>query len=73
MDLIHLSNEDIYRTKVDEKIRALETSYKRENKLKKEVEVIDTKLETSQKEKLWGSAISLLLLTSLISAVLFFK
>lgn len=81
LDYIEDTNEEIFRQKISEKIYALESSDKqlkvanrRETTLIKQVKVIDNRLEIAEKQKIWGGAFLLLLLTvALLSALFVFK
>jgi tetratricopeptide (TPR) repeat protein len=66
LELISEVNEDIYRTKINEKIHALETSNTREDQLKE-------KIRSSEKQNLWGAIVSLLALIGFISTIFYFK
>ena len=59
-------NEEIFNKKLNEEIQALKTSYKRETTL-------NNKLETSRKEKLWGTIILLFIILALLSILYLFK
>ena len=60
------TNEQIFNKKLDEEIQELKTSYKRET-------LLNNKLETSRKEKLWGTIILLFIIMALLSILYLFK
>lgn len=73
-------NEAIFKQKISEKIRALETSSKqlefantRETTLKKQVKIIDNRLALAEKQKIWGAFLVVLLTFSLLAALFIFK
>ncbi|MDY7395860.1 histidine kinase [Aureibaculum sp. 2210JD6-5] len=73
--LEHIAKIDkqIFGQKVNEKIHALETASNRESNLTQKVKIIDNQLEVSQRQMLWGTIISLLLIIGLLTALFFFK
>jgi len=66
LDFIYKTNEEIFNKKLTEEIQALKTSYKRET-------LLNNKLETSRKEKLWGTIILLFIIIALLSILYLFK
>ncbi len=66
LEFINDINEEIFNKRFDEEIQALKTSHKRET-------LLDNKLETSRKEKLWGTIILLFIIIVLLSILYLFK
>ncbi len=66
LEFVNETNEEIFNKKLNEEIQALKTSYKRETAL-------NNKLETSRKEKLWGTIILLFIIMTLLSILYLFK
>lgn len=60
------TNEQIFNRKLNKEINALKTSYERET-------LLNNKLETSDKEKLWGTIILLFIIMALLSILYLFK
>ncbi|WP_103867108.1 histidine kinase [Aquimarina sp. I32.4] len=65
LELIEYNNEEIFRKKINEKINALDVSYKREQVLKEKVKV-------SEKQTLWIVIGALFAVIGLLSTVFFF-
>ncbi|MDO6492117.1 MULTISPECIES: tetratricopeptide repeat-containing sensor histidine kinase [unclassified Cellulophaga] len=73
-------NEAIFKQKISEKIKALETSSKqlefantRETTLKKQVKIIDNRLALAEKQKIWGAFILVILVVVLFAVLFIFK
>ncbi len=66
LDILKITNDEIFDKKINEKIQAIETANKREQTLNDE-------LETSRKEKLWGTIVLLFVIMALTSILYLFK
>lgn len=80
IDTIEAVNEAIFKQKISEKIKALETSSKqlefansRETTLKKQVKIIDNRLALAEKQKIWGAFLLVVLIVILLAVLFIFK
>ncbi|WBU89571.1 histidine kinase [Cellulophaga omnivescoria] len=80
LDTIEAVNEAIFKQKISEKIKALETSSKqlefannRETTLKKQVKIIDNRLALAEKQKIWGAFLLVVLIVVLLAVLFIFK
>ncbi len=67
LDSIYICNEMIYKQKVNQEIQEIKTSYEREQKLKRKVQIKDSELERFEKQMLQGIISFLAVLITVLS------